>query len=250
MITGLMVTRNEAHRYLKACIDWNIHAFDRLLVFDDASTDATVDIARGRGAEVAPHDRGGPSFLEHEGRFRQASLVALCERGYLTEGDWVFSIDADEFLVSTNGVGDTLVGLIRRAAPATMAIALSVPEVWRIETHPASGIVTSASRRVDGYWDTNIAPRLWRVTGTPRMADKKMGCGPAPTYVTTRSTVSTSEVEIQHYGYALPEDRQAKYRRYAEMADHGHNQAHIDSIMTSPQLEKVEGDLPYVYRGE
>src|SRR5688572_10892280 len=94
---GLVVTRNEAGRYLNACLEHMIPFFDAVFVFDDRSIDATVRIAESLGCEVAVRSEVQQSFLEHEGRFRQSAWLTMMNRLRPNIGDWVFSFDADEF---------------------------------------------------------------------------------------------------------------------------------------------------------
>src|SRR5690606_21343791 len=111
---GLMVTRNEADRYLQACLEWHAPLFDGLLVYDDHSDDATFHVVRHVGATYVRRPVGVPSFMEHEGHFRQDSLDQLVARFGLAAGDWVAVIDTDEFLVGPDDLRGALRGAIRR----------------------------------------------------------------------------------------------------------------------------------------
>lgn len=73
MIYSYMVTRNESSRYLDACLSWNLPHIDGLAVYDDHSTDDTVELARQHGAKATIRSDDVPSFMEHEGQFRQAA---------------------------------------------------------------------------------------------------------------------------------------------------------------------------------
>lgn len=76
-----IITLNEAD-HIAAAIDSAAWA-DEILVVDSGSTDATVDIARSKGAAVIV--RGWPGWIE------QKNFAA--ERA---SNDWIFSLDADE----------------------------------------------------------------------------------------------------------------------------------------------------------
>ena len=76
-----IITLNEAD-HIAAAIDSASWA-DEILVVDSGSTDATVEIARGKGATVI--SRGWPGWIE------QKNFAA--ERA---ANDWIFSLDADE----------------------------------------------------------------------------------------------------------------------------------------------------------
>lgn len=80
-LTVILITKNEAAN-IRACLD-SVAWADEIVVVDSGSSDDSVAIARGMGANVYEHD--WPGFGPQKNR-------AL---GYAT-GDWVFSIDADE----------------------------------------------------------------------------------------------------------------------------------------------------------
>jgi glycosyltransferase involved in cell wall biosynthesis len=80
-LSAIVITRNEAAN-IGACLDALAFCDERIVV-DSGSTDATVEIARGKGARVEFHDWPG---------FGPQKNYALS----LATGDWVLSIDADE----------------------------------------------------------------------------------------------------------------------------------------------------------
>jgi glycosyltransferase involved in cell wall biosynthesis len=80
-LSAIVITRNEAAN-IGECLD-GLAFCDERIVVDCGSTDATADIARGKGARVELHDWRG---------FGPQKNFALS----LATGDWVLSIDADE----------------------------------------------------------------------------------------------------------------------------------------------------------
>jgi glycosyltransferase involved in cell wall biosynthesis len=80
-LSAIVITRDEAAN-IGACLD-TVAFCDERIVVDSGSTDATVDIARGKGARV--EIRGWTGF----GPQKNYALS-------LATGDWVLSIDADE----------------------------------------------------------------------------------------------------------------------------------------------------------
>jgi glycosyltransferase involved in cell wall biosynthesis len=80
-LSAIVITRNEAAN-IGDCLDALAFCDERIVV-DSGSTDATVAIARGKGARVEIHDWPG---------FGPQKNYALS----LATGDWVLSIDADE----------------------------------------------------------------------------------------------------------------------------------------------------------
>ena len=80
-LSAIVITRNEAGN-IGECLD-SLAFCDERIVVDCGSTDATVEIARGRGARVEVHEWRG---------FGPQKSHALA----LATGIWVLSIDADE----------------------------------------------------------------------------------------------------------------------------------------------------------
>ena len=80
-LSAIVITRDEAAN-IGDCLDALAFCDERIVV-DSGSTDATVAIARDKGARVEHHDWQG---------FGPQKNYALS----LASGDWVLSIDADE----------------------------------------------------------------------------------------------------------------------------------------------------------
>lgn len=245
VLHAVMVTHNEAGRYLDAVLaslpTTSVH------VFDDRSTDDTAFIARSRGAFVTWRKPWQTSFLEHEGMFREAAWHAFEAALSPQVGDWVLSIDADEFLVAPGDVREALsLALASADASWSGAVRLPIPEVF--EVRPDGPYM-----RVDGYWAGLSAPRLFRYQTHAGWNSKKMGCGSEPTYVGLGHAIGSGGLALAHYGYATAEDRRAKYDRYMHLSTHGghdHNPAHIHSILSTPVVEPLGLPAPDVWRGQ
>ena len=80
-LAAVILTRNE-ECHIGDCLD-SLAWADERLVFDDFSTDRTVEIAQARGARVLRH------ALENFAAQRNAALEAV-------EAEWIFFVDADE----------------------------------------------------------------------------------------------------------------------------------------------------------
>ncbi len=80
-LSVIIITRNEEHN-IAACLD-SVAGVGDIVIVDAASTDATVEIARARGARV---------FVEEWLGFAAAKTLAL---GH-TRNEWVLWLDADE----------------------------------------------------------------------------------------------------------------------------------------------------------
>lgn len=228
-----MVVRNEADRYLGSVLRW--HSFvDDVHVYDDQSTDDTAHQAAFRGAETEVRPETIPSFMEHEGQFRQAAWSSFEEHCNPQLGDWVLLLDADEFLVS--GEREIIEAELDKAdTQGAKSIVLRIHEVFEMR-----GVMPLV--RKDGYWPTIQASRLIRYEPGGVFPDRVMASGSHPTFVNGGAAMLSIDMSILHYGYARHADRVVKYNRYLNRP--GHNASHIESILTKPKLEPWSGRIP------
>lgn len=241
-IIGSVIAHNEADRYLQASLAWNRHVFDELVVFDDRSTDNTAKIAGAYADKLLILGAKAPKFATHEGRFRSHCYKKLIEMTEPTEEDWILSLDADEFIVGSlhQDARDALEHLIWAATEQKIdAVKIRVPEVWSLDM--------PLRIRRDGYWDANFNPRLWRFKEDWEWKNSKLGCGSGPKYVWDGGLEKLQLASILHFGYAEPEDREFRYKRYA--GDKNHNKKHIESILSTPDLVEFRGEVPKFWKG-
>jgi glycosyltransferase involved in cell wall biosynthesis len=228
-IWGVMCVRNEADRYLADVLDWHLNFLDGIFVFDDQSTDHTVEICRQYPkveVEVRPDDV--PALLEHEGDFRQAGWEAFETSVQPMDWDWVLAIDADEFFVAPGDERTALLDIIRYAEfDKSCAAKLRIEEIYSVD----GGV---PHERVDGYWGGINGLRLVRYDPVARFANRRLGGGSVP--VPRRSIMDATDWSgrLQHFGYVRSEDRGTKYDRYRSVP--GHNERHVQSIIEPPTL--------------
>lgn len=240
-IFASLVVRNEADRYLESCLKWNSQWWDELFVYDDRSDDDTVPVCARYTDKIVIRPEEAQTFLEDEGAYRSAAWESMGEVCGLTDEDWVFSIDADEFLVPKgNGeIRETLRDLAQATVNSNHNSAdIRIPEVWSLDG-------PRLMLRQDGWWATMSLPRLTRYLPDDKVfRNKKMGCGSTPKYSYQQPLNRISMVTLLHFGYAREEDRRARYDRYMGLPDHGHNPKHIKSIISKPTLEPWPGVAP------
>lgn len=214
---------------------------DELFYYDDQSTDDSLDVVAQFGnvhRTVRPD--GVPSFIEHEGKFRQDAWNAFTGTLPLKEGDWVLAIDTDEVLTRLSDGNCCLRCEVDQAIDSAerigaLSVVLPVPEIFAVE----DGV---PMMRVDGLWGTIRGTRLFKYRPGGVFTDKSMGCGSEPTYVVhgTKSQYAVG-LHLMHFGYADPRDLATKYRRYSDLLNHGHNDGHVRSIVTQPTLQPWPG---------
>ena len=87
-ITVIILTYNE-EIHIKRCLE-NVRSFaSKVYVIDSFSNDKTVEIAKEMGAEVVPHKWPG----------NQAEQFNWALRNIQIDTEWVFRLDADEYLL-------------------------------------------------------------------------------------------------------------------------------------------------------
>ena len=235
-LLATMVARNEAGRYLDACLKWLKTCVDEVHVFDDQSDDETPEIVLSHGCRLTVRGDDQPSFLDHEGKFRQAAWDAFEQKIKPQKYDWVLAIDADEFLIAG---GKERLELVEAAANAEFRGAKSVI----LNFQEIFGFVDNIPLvRTDGYWASIAHPRFFQYRPNGQFLDRAMACGSEPTYVKEAPSSEAPGLTILHFGYAKEEDQASKYARYSQTT--GHNSRHIDSILERGRLEKWRGKVP------
>ena len=234
----MLVTKNEASRYLAEFIEYH-NFFDSVFAYDDRSDDETVDKLRDAGWPVKIRGVDDTPFMEHEGLFRFNSWKSFEKTIQPSQGDWVLSIDADEFMITDTdlSVKDAIIKEVEKAkGNGDHSIRMYRREVWKLDE-------TGCYLRTDGFWRNDILYRLFEYRPGAEWSKKPMGCGSAPTYV-GRSGPLSSDIAVIHFGYTNSEDLQERFDRYNSLPDHGHSDVHIKSIIKTPQLERYSGPRP------
>lgn len=86
-ISACLIVRNEEEK-LGRCLASLLGAVDEIVVIDTGSTDRTVEIAKKYGAKV-----GHFTWIDDFAAARNAAIA-------MAKGDWILSIDADEWLAN------------------------------------------------------------------------------------------------------------------------------------------------------
>lgn len=234
-IYGLTVVKNEASRYLADSLRNTLRHAEGVLVYDDQSSDQTVEIAHGiPGTRVIVRKPNDPSFLDDEGLFRWNAWRALVDQFDPDEGDWIVVIDADEFIIGR------LRALVQQVNWNYTAIAFHIPEVFGFDYDGAPLI------RTDRLWATIHGARMvrFKVGAQFRSGAGRLGVPNVPEHGLSRPQWYTqTDVFILHYGYARLEDQLIKYGRYSGRP--GHADSHVQSIVLPDKtLVRWDGECP------
>jgi hypothetical protein len=126
-LTGVAMVKNEAD-IIEAFVRHNLRYLDRLVLIDHASTDATPRILE------ALRDEGLPLAIERETAlaFDQARRLSFAAHRAAAHADFVFALDADEFIRADGRDG------LERALARVDAEAVVVP--WQTYVPQASNV--------------------------------------------------------------------------------------------------------------
>ena len=202
-VSVIVITLNEASN-IDACLA-SVAWADDVLVVDSGSTDATVDIARARGARVIQRDWPGYSA--------QKNFAATEARH-----DWILSVDADE------RVTPELADEVQRTVAAQPAAAgYRIP---RVTFHLGRWI-----RTTDWYPDYQL--RLYhrgRASWRPK---------PVHESVAADGAVEHLSGELQHFAYRDLSHHFATMERYTtlaaeEMRGAGRSASIVDLVFHPP----------------
>jgi glycosyltransferase involved in cell wall biosynthesis len=202
-VVGAMRIKNEA-AHLDEALSAALRLCDRVVVFDDHSTDATPEICRSFGERVTVY--ASPFAGLDEARDKNFLLDKVCQ----TDAEWVLWIDGDEVLEPAGP--DALRAEIERSGPAAV-FSLRIAYVWN----------SPQLVRVDGVYGQFRRQSLFRLRGQSleRLSFRPSGrggnlhCGNVPSGLI--GDCRPLDVRLKHYGYMTPEQRRAKYVWYTQV---------------------------------
>lgn len=216
MIYAQMIGRNESSRFLEEVLERLSTQVDKIIFTDDCSTDNTPEIA-SKYAEVFQTQE--QLFNVHEGKLRAFAWGNISK--FAQVGDWIIAIDCDEKLFHIDDLD------IRNVLSTSQYDVVNVRfyHMWNEKQY-----------RVDKLWAPNNSSRIFRFMPNGGFLNRQLACGSEPTYVrdwiSKRNFWIDSGLVMQHLGYVMDEDKQAKFERYSQI-DGGkfHNLNHINSII-------------------
>lgn len=143
-LAGVMMVRNEAD-IIEAAVRHNLQSLDRLIVIDHGSFDGTSDILRrlaGEGLALSVLADPAPEFRQGA-RITQVAREAIARDG----ADFVFALDADEFLkVSSRAQLEEALARLPAAQHALLYWQTYLPDDFASDAAPFSP--TQATRRL------------------------------------------------------------------------------------------------------
>jgi glycosyltransferase involved in cell wall biosynthesis len=198
-LTLSMVVKNEADRYLRKALEAHRDFIDAAVIIDDGSTDHTVEVCR----EVL---RDIPLHLVENASSQFSNEVALRKQQWQetiqTDPGWILNLDADEFMDSS--------------------FSAKVPEILEQQQYDAVyfrlyDMWSETHYREDSYWQAHLYYRPFMVRYRPAFPyiwkETPQHCGRFPLSI-SQFPYMAHPSRVKHYGWARPEDRQYKYKRY------------------------------------
>lgn len=189
-----MRVRNE-QRWIGRVLDSMVPACDRILVFDDHSTDETAHICR-QFPQVTVFD----STFSGTQEVRDKNFLLEKLESMAKAGDCVVAIDGDEEIAAG---GCEIIREIALRKNGADAYQFQVLYLWDSEKQV----------RTDGIYRDFRRPSLFRLRPGARFHSGAGGgfhCGNVPSPM----TVQRSDVRLLHYGYMLQSDRIRKFKWY------------------------------------
>lgn len=222
-----MIVRNELGRYLELAVEHALTYCDVVAIFDDGSTDGTLERAGARASVLsssrvafAGWDRVEErQHFAHEGEARNA----LLEHAIAQTPTHIIVIDADEFVSDGRALRDALA-----VDEQHTGYRVCMEEVWNADED-------GLDIRCDGGWNPHTLPCVFRAPamlyGDWRVADKALACPREPVIMRRLPDVLELNVSILHFGWARKGERARRLKRYVDV-DGGrfHRNAHIESI--------------------
>jgi GT2 family glycosyltransferase len=228
ILCALRVKNEAAHfgdvlsRALRLC--------DRAYVFDDHSTDATVEICRAFSDRVEVFE--SPFAGLDEARDKNYLLGKVVE----AEPTWVLWIDGDEVLERSGP--DALRDAAARH-PDAAAFSLWIAYLW-----------DSADQvRVDGIFGRFRRPSFFRLAGQPLPRLRFPSAGPGPNLHCGNVPLGLvgrrldSNVRLKHYGYMTEEQRWEKYRWYNRIDPNNQVEDRYRHVVATPGAFHAPGPV-------
>jgi len=222
-----LVVKNEEHRFLETVLVSAQKYVDFILIIDDASTDATVQLCREILADF-PHKivENAESLFANETNLRSLQW----EESLKLNPEWILILDADE--VFEAALVEQIESLLQTEKDA---IYFRLYDFWN-----------ESEYREDHLWYAHQTYRPFIVRNKAGISysfrDMAQHCGRFPTEI-IHFPYQLSDLRIKHYGWARVADRQRKFARYMELDPQGKfgNMAQYQSILDEkPNLVKFE----------
>lgn len=229
-VIGAMRIKNEQD-WIQKSIESQLPICEKVLVFDDNSTDATKEIVRSFGSRTVLIE--SPFQGLSEGRDKQFALAHLVA----IDPEWVLWIDGDEVLEA--------------AAPTILAAELANPEATSYAFRICYFWNTLQQFRVDGCYRGFFRNSLFRMRGqdysrlTFSTAAGALVTSGGNRPVGLQGPPFFSNVRVKHYGYLTAEQRQRKFEWYNQVDPNNAFEDRYRHIIETPGARHAPGPTEF-----
>lgn len=201
-LIGFMQVYNEVEKgNLRRCLESMSKYCDEIVIYDDASTDNSVEVAREFTDLII---EGEVNEWGKEAEHRQQLLELALTRS----PDWIFWLDADEVIE-------------RRGEQQDLRILCETAEFDSYAFHEVNLWRTTAFYRLDNLYNDGWYCRLWKNTGELEIENKP---GLHQRLVPKGlKNEGQSNLEILHYGFAKDDRIIDKFLTYQSHGQSGWN---------------------------
>jgi len=195
-LVGMLMAYNESEKgNLVSCLNSLREYCDEIVVYDDGSTDDSLDVYKQFNCHVIT---GEGNDFKNELAHKQRQ-IDYCKS---IQADWIFRMDADEVL-DARGVSGALRALLQEGNNNKQSYAFHTINFWR----------SPCFYRLDNSYNDVVFNRLWRCTpGLHFKVETGLHLTNYPVGVTEGE--GFAPFEILHYGFASDEAIIDKYNMY------------------------------------
>ena len=205
-VTLTMVVKNEENRYLRQVLEEHQKYIDEAVIIDDSSEDNTanvcLDVLQGIPVRLVKNDN---SKFHNEIDLRKQQW----EETLKTEADWILNLDADE--IFENRFAKEIHQLLQQTEVDVFCFRLY--DFWN-ETH----------FREDHIWRSHLIYRpfliRFRRDFVYSWKETPQHCGRFPENI-FELPHRLSDLRLKHLGWAKPDHRLEKYKRYMQLDPEG-----------------------------
>ena len=229
MIIGCMRIKNES-RWIRQSIESQLPVCDKVLIFDDHSTDDTREIVRSFDERCVLIE----SPFEGVDEVRDKNF--LLRHILAQDPEWALWIDGDEVL--------------EKRAVAAFAAEQANAQVCAYSMQVLYFWDSLNKIRVDGVYARFARPSLFRVRGQGPLMFAATGvggnfhCGNVPQGLQGLTVMSGAR--IKHYGYLDREERQRKYEFYNRIDPNNESEDCYRHIIETPGARHAPGPTQLV----